>query len=211
MLKAENPKDISRKSKNTIRLYISENDFKKDQYQTDLEVWEAFKNGSTTAFSVIYENYIDLLFRYGNKLIGQQEIIEDCLHNFFVDLWKKREVLGNVSNIKAYLLTGFRRRLLVEIKQNRKKLWAEEIDNFEMRLKGTIQIRILTEEEETRLHSALNALSAQKREAIYLRFFNNLSCSEIAKIMGIKTQSVYNLISSGLKALQRKITEFIGE
>ena len=84
MLKAENPKDISRKSKNTIRLYISENDFKKDQYQTDLEVWEAFKNGSTTAFSVIYENYIDLLFRYGNKLIGQQEIIEDCLHNFLI-------------------------------------------------------------------------------------------------------------------------------
>jgi DNA-directed RNA polymerase specialized sigma24 family protein len=40
--------------------------------------------------------------------------VKDNLHDFFVDLWSKREGLGEVKNLKAYLLISLRRRLFRE-------------------------------------------------------------------------------------------------
>ncbi|GJM29035.1 MAG: DNA-directed RNA polymerase sigma-70 factor [Cyclobacteriaceae bacterium] len=172
--------------------------------QQDEELWSAFKQGSLIAYKFIYEQNIDPLFQYGNSIIADSELVADCVQDLFVDLYRRRSNLGEVHNIKGYLLISFRRRLFDSLKKQKKNLHVEQY-GFEILMSESIGEINLADEKKESIRSALNLLSYQRREAIYLRFFNDLSCADIGKIMGIKTQSVYNLLSSGLKTIKETV------
>ena len=172
--------------------------------QTDAELWNAFKKGSLTAYKSIYEQHVDALFEYGNTVAPESDMVTDCIQDMFVHLWSRRSRLGKVKKIKAYLFITYRRRLLESLKKQRRNVNIEDLKGLEILAEEGADTDI-TNERQASIISALNALPLQKKEAIYLRFFNDLSCAEIGEIMRIKTQSVYNLISSGLRVIRDKI------
>ncbi len=175
--------------------------------QNDTDLWNAFKEGSLTAFRLIYEQNVDSLFNYGNKFTSYRAIASDCIQDLFVDLWTKRSKLGKVSTIRGYLFTAYRRRLIdLFNKQKKMNLQIEDLNGFAIFLSEPIDGWDLSEDKKAKIKEALNELPYQQREAIYLRYFNDLSCAEVGVIMGIKTQSVYNLISSSLKSLRTSMS-----
>ena len=185
------------------QMFVSERNSNEKNYHLDKEIWNAFKGGSLTAYKLIYEKHIDLLFNYGNKITQHSELVEDCMQDLFVDLWIKKSKFGIVLNIKAYLFISFRRRLLDGLNKRKKRLGIDFADNLEFFFKDSFDSDLISNEKKTKLISILNALPPQKKEAIFLRFYNELSCAEISEIMKIKTQSVYNLISTGLKVMKK--------
>lgn len=189
-------------SKEGKQFFISKSESNEKHYQSDKEIWNAFKGGSRIAYRLIYERYADALYNYGNKITPYSELVEDCLQELFVELWMKKSKLGAVENIKAYLFTSYRRRLIDLIKKSKKEVWISSIDNLEILFNYTSESIVISDNQRASILKELNALSAQKKEAIFLRFYNDLSCIEVAEIMEIKAQSVYNLISSGLKILK---------
>ncbi len=186
-------------------VYINDGPLVKDIKQTDKELWTAFKAGSLIAYKLIYERNIDSLFKYGKTLAPFAELAQDGVQDLFVDLWNKRANLGNVDNIKGYLFISYRRKLLDLIKKQKKILNIENLNSFNILLTESNNDSHLSDEKKALILTGLNNLSDQKKEAIYLRFFNNLSCIEIGEIMKINTQSVYNLISTGLKTIKNSI------
>lgn len=191
------------------QIFLNKNATNNNIKQTDSELWNAFKKGSLTAYKLIYEQNIDLLFKYGNTIISHSDLITDCIQDMFVDLWDKKSKLGKVNNISGYLFISYRRRLLDLLKKQKNILNIEDIDCFKILISEPIFDMNLKDEKIDSIMLALNALTCQKKEAIYLRFFNDLTCPEISDIMGIKTQSVYNLISSGLKIIKNGIIVFL--
>src|SRR5690606_16005269 len=61
----------------------------------------------------------------------------------------------------------------------------------------------LMEPANTALKAYINKLSPRQREIIYLRFYENLKQEEVAELMGLNSQSVYNLQYSALLALKK--------
>jgi RNA polymerase sigma factor (sigma-70 family) len=53
-----------------------------------------------------------------------------------------------------------------------------------------------------RLNTLINALSARQREVIHLRFFDELDHDQIADMMGLNRQSVYNLLHETIRRLR---------
>ncbi len=190
-------------------VYINKGPLKKNVRQTDKELWAAFKAGSLIAYKLIYERNIDSLYNYGKTLAPFNDLAQDSIQDLFVDLWNKRANLGNVDNIKGYLFISYRRKLLDLIKKQKKILNIENLDSFDILLKESSSDTHLTNEKKALILTELNNLSDQKKEALYLRFFNDLSCIEIGEIMKINTQSVYNLISSGLKTIKNSVLVII--
>ncbi len=186
------------------QVFLTKNASTGNEYNTDVEIWTAFKGGSRIAFKIIYNNHIDYLYNYGNKISKNGDIVEDCIQDLFVDLWFKKAKLSIVINIKAYLITSLRRRLIDLLKKSKTEVGIESLENAEVVLNNALAADILSEQKRTALLAALNNLSPQKKEAIFLRFFNDLSCKEVGEIMRINTQSVYNLISSGLMVIKQK-------
>ena len=54
------------------------------------------------------------------------------------------------------------------------------------------------------MQKALNKLSAKQREAIYLKYYQNMTNEQIAEVMKINNQSVRNLISQSLGSLRKR-------
>lgn len=190
------------------QIFLNKNSVNNSLRQSDEELWNAFKEGSLTAFKLVYEQNIDILLNYGNKVAPYCDIATDCIQDLFVDLWNRRSNLGKVKHIEGYLFISYRRRLMDFLKKHKQNRNIEYLDGFEILLAEPINHWNMAEDKKASIVLALNALPYQMKEAIYLRFFNDLSCSEISEIMMIKTQSVYNLISSGLKVIKKGVILF---
>src|SRR5690606_23914620 len=82
--------------------------------------WKEFRNGSELAFTAIYKRYATDLYHYGERLTSNKEIIEDSLHDLFVELWRQRARYKPVRHLKFYLLKSFRHRLLKNLRRNKR-------------------------------------------------------------------------------------------
>ncbi|MDZ7690830.1 MAG: sigma factor-like helix-turn-helix DNA-binding protein [Balneolaceae bacterium] len=51
------------------------------------------------------------------------------------------------------------------------------------------------------------ALSDKQKEAVFLKFYSGLTNTEIAQVMDVNRQSVYNYIYRAIQALQSYMTE----
>ena len=83
----------------------------------DIQWWDNLKNGNSKAFRHIYDMHADALVRYGKKFTDDQGLIEDCMHDLFVSLWRQRENLGQTDSIIKYLCVSLRRDLIRKLKQ----------------------------------------------------------------------------------------------
>ncbi len=175
---------------------------------SDRTTWLALKNGDKRALEAIYRQEIDFLLAYGLKFSPDPSLVEDAVHDLFVDLWKQRATLGENDHIRRYLLVALRRRVVRQLEKRRK--WDNELapaDQLEFEADLAID-EVLVEQElagerADALKKAFKALSARQKEAIFLRYFQEMSYQDISTIMEINYQSVRNLVFSGIAALRK--------
>jgi len=169
-------------------------------------LWKSFLQGNKEALATIFLLFHDDLFRYGLKLAGKYDLVEDSLQDLFLQLWKNRQNLRPVDNLKPYLFKSFRNHIIDNIELQNPVVHIE-ID-FEHPFEVTyspedfiIQQQV-SEENQFKIAEALNNLSSRQREAIYLRYFEDLDFDMIAIIMDMNVQSVRNTLHRGLQSLR---------
>ncbi len=64
-------------------------------------------------------------------------------------------------------------------------------------------------EQKDKLQQALNQLTDQQKEVIFLRFYNGMSYKEIEEILSINRQSVRNHVYRGMETLRSLTTNEI--
>jgi RNA polymerase sigma factor (sigma-70 family) len=182
----------------------------KEQSLDDRTLWLNFKKGNDLAFSVLYNKYVHRLYNYGMHSCRDRDLVLDCLQELFTLLWDRKERLGEVTCVNFYLFKSFRRLLMSKLTVGKKILISlsdKEGQGFDF----TPSIEdVLVEEEweierNKKLRASLHALTKRQREAIYLKFFNQLSYHEVSKIMDLHVDSVYNLISKSVDILRKKL------
>lgn len=177
-----------------------------------INLWHEFRNGNELAFTAIYKKYVNDLYHYGERLTPHKELIEDSIHDFFVELWKQREAYGEVTNLKFYLLKGFKYRLLKNMKK-RKKLPLEfdisEDYDFEIVFSREFEwiTRQVSEEQKQQVLKGINSLSRREKEIITLRFYDGLSYEEISSIMSLSIKSTYKLLYRAIDVLRKHISK----
>jgi RNA polymerase sigma-70 factor (ECF subfamily) len=63
----------------------------------------------------------------------------------------------------------------------------------------------IDQDKQSRLQEAFKELSSRQREAIFLKYYQEMSYEQICEVMDINYQSVRNLISKGISDLKRII------
>lgn len=176
----------------------------------DEVLWGQFKAGNELAFSVLYKRYVNRLFNYGMHSCKDRELVKDCLQELFVRLWSKRETLGVAGSVNFYLFKSFRRLLISRLVASRKfTLPFQGTPDSVFEFIPSIEDSIIHDESKKQqleeLKASLNALTKRQREAIFLKFFNELSYHEVSSVMELHVDSVYNLISKALTVLKKKL------
>jgi len=175
----------------------------------DSELWSRFKKGDTNSYEQIVHSHYDFLYNYGLSLHHDGQIIKDCIQELFIKIWISREQLNDVSSIKYYLLKSFRRLVINSIVQERKVKSNiqthinENLVDFETSQEEKMISVSIDEENIKKLAEAIDDLTQRHREAIHLRYYQDMDYQQIVEIMGISYQSVRNTISQAIKALKK--------
>ncbi len=170
------------------------------------ELWTSFKMGSFDAFSLIYQNHSHHLFQYGFKIQPNKQILQDAIHDLFVELWASKSRLSQVKSIRFYLLKSLRYKLL-SVSQKQQKNSFVDIDDISDTLADENLSELLASQDIkiTKIKEALQHLPTRQKEVIYFYFYLSYSIQQIAEIMQINYQSVANLLQRALTALRKLI------
>jgi RNA polymerase sigma factor (sigma-70 family) len=157
----------------------------------DALIWLDIKKGSETAFEKLYDRYFPKLYNYGMRICADKALVKDSIQNVFVELWHKRAGLSEVTSVKYYLFTCLRRRLVKELCQKNKYIFGEELDEnycFEVSLpyESLLITSQVSRENQERLQQAFQLLTRRQKEAVFLRFYENMDYEHIAAMLSMK-------------------------
>ncbi|MEQ9289110.1 MAG: sigma-70 family RNA polymerase sigma factor [Cyclobacteriaceae bacterium] len=181
---------------------------------SDAEVWQKLKGDDKTALEYIYNQNIEVLYRYGHKFSNDRGLIEDCIQEVFLTLWERRFVIGDTDAIKPYILTALRRRMIRATSKNHIRIDRNfEIEEYDFHMEYNPEEKlIMTQDDEgkiKRLSDELNKLTIKQQEVVYLRYHCELNYEEIAGIMAISYQSARNLMFKTLKLLRKQFLQLL--
>jgi len=183
--------------------------FVKKELHTDIDLWHEFKEGNDKAFYLLYDEYVDNLYRYGSHFSKNKEFVKDCIHDLFLDLYKYRKKLSETNNIQFYLFRSLRR--IIHREQTRtvtfvdwERIYTPEDNPVFSHEDYLIAVETKAEEYKV-LNSAMKKLTGRQREALSLKFEHDHSYAEISEIMDISVESARSLIYLALKELRKCI------
>lgn len=168
--------------------------------------WQQFLHGSQQALSDIFLLYHDDLFRYGIKVAGNREMVKDCIQDLFLKLWKNRSNLKIVQTVKPYLFKSLRNHLVDSLEFQRPSLPLNDETLNVLEIVYSHEDFLIndqvTAETRQQVILALNKLTPRQREAVYLRYFEDLDFETIAHVMEMNVQSVRNLLQRGMQLMR---------
>ncbi|MCC5908611.1 MAG: sigma-70 family RNA polymerase sigma factor [Balneolaceae bacterium] len=184
---------------------------KEKSYQCEDLLWIDIQNGNEEALADLFLLYYDQLFNYGIKIIGNTEFIKDCIQELFLTIWDRRNYINEAYSVKSYLLSSLRRTVFRKLKKSRaiydrNQKYAESFSQEVLNVEELMVYFEVKKEKKIKLEKAITQLGGRQKEVIYLKFYDGLSNAEIADVMGINRQSVYNHVSGAIQSLQEFIT-----
>ena len=179
----------------------------------DQKLWQKLKRGDKSALADIYAQQVDALFRYGCQFTRDEGLVEDCIQDLFIELWKNRNSIGHTTAIRQYLLVSLRRKIVRQLQQSSQRQ-EKAVLNYQLdEVEGAPDQTLITTEsrqlQEDKMAQALAQLSERQREIIYLKYFESLNYKQIAEMLDINHQSVRNTASAGLKTLRKLLMNFL--
>lgn len=163
------------------------------------------KSGNKEAFGSIYKLYYEKIYRFIYYLVFDKHLAADLTQNTFLKMWhaipKFRTKNGT---IQSYLFT-IARNLVIDFRRKKKELTldlAQDISKDE-----DLITKISNGEQNEMLRDTLNALDEEERQLLILRFFEDLSMLEIAKVFNKQEGAIRVRIHRILKKMRQYITQ----
>lgn len=170
----------------------------------DSILWSQLKAGDKNALEQIYRDHAAALIKYGRKFSADGQLVEDCLQDLFIELWKNREGLGNTDAIRKYLLVSLRRKIIRALGHSR--IVGQEPEEHHFTAVFDIESQWEMEEWDNarrkQLQQALESLSKRQQEVLYLKYFMEMDYAQIGEIMELNYQSARNLAHRALEAIR---------
>jgi RNA polymerase sigma-70 factor (ECF subfamily) len=153
------------------------------------EAWQlvgAAQDGDTEAFGLLYDRYVDSVYRYVLFRVGDRNLAEDVTSETFLRALRRiTSVSYQGRDVGAWFITIARNIVLDHVKSSRYRLevTTSELDDNTEVTAGPEQ-EVLNEATYSELLRCVTMLNNDQRECIVLRFLQGLSVAETASLMG---------------------------
>jgi RNA polymerase sigma-70 factor, ECF subfamily len=161
---------------------------------------------SAKAKADLFYRYAPTLFAYLRQHTASREDAEDLLHEIFVAAlqWEPFDRLSATGQEK-WLWRVARNKVADTHRQNLRKpsLSLDSlVDQLYADEKQSPEYMLMRHEEYARLRAALEQLPTVQQEALRLRFGNELSCAEVAKVLGKREGALRSMLSRAVSRLR---------
>ncbi|MBL4677309.1 MAG: sigma-70 family RNA polymerase sigma factor [Mucilaginibacter sp.] len=171
--------------------------------------WGLLVQGDEQGLYACFNIFYDDLYRFGVSMYKNPELVKESIHNLFLELWRIQEKLSGVQNVQQYVLTIYKRILYKTYQQYSRDTFTTTLEEAEIESAAAEQpyenILIASQQDEIvkkRLQKALNRLSPRQIEIVKLRYFDEVSFSEISERTGLTERTVYNTLHNAMKILR---------
>ncbi|HEX6847553.1 MAG TPA: sigma-70 family RNA polymerase sigma factor [Chitinophagaceae bacterium] len=166
------------------------------------------------ALALLMHFYYSDLYNYARKFTRDDILIKDCIQEMFISLWQRRETATNILSPRYYFLRAIKNKMLKSLYKNRNIdfiLPPDATDSYyEFSLEQIIIEKQISEEKTQKLKKILLKLSRKQKEIVYLKYYQDLDHAQIAELMNLSRQSVYNLLHEAIHRLRNLLkTDFI--
>ncbi|MFY0686745.1 MAG: sigma-70 family RNA polymerase sigma factor [Cyclobacteriaceae bacterium] len=177
-------------------------DFNTKSTKSLIVLWEQLKHGERDGFLELYELLYQELYVFGIKLVADREQVKDSLHQFFLELWDRRDELGEVNFVRAYLFKYFKRMLLRNYSTQLRRPENDAFIGHDLSYEALLIKNQSSIEKSLKLQESLKELSNKQLQVIRLKYFEGHTIEEIAEITSSEKRTVYNHIYEAMKKLK---------
>ncbi len=169
------------------------------------------KQSLKQTFEAIYKAESDAVFRFCLVKVSDREQALDITQETFTRLWQSINKDTKLTNERAFIFT-IANHLIIDWYRKKKSLSLDDMtgeengepyEPFDDMAHDNIKI----EAEGRFLLNKINDLGDSYRQAVYLRFVEGLSPSEISKVLGLSVNATSVRITRGIEEL-RKLTGY---
>ena len=177
------------------------------KHLTDSQLIQLLKDDDEAAFAEIYKRYAKNLADFTASKLFNLEDAQDIIHDLFVKLWEDRKQLNITSNLKTYLFTITRHRIIDKIRRNiTREEYAAMLQSLVNAYQPNVEQQIAAKELQQTIKNSLNELSPKVKEIYQLSREENLSIPEIAEKLQLSEQTVKNQLSTALSHLRKSLS-----
>jgi RNA polymerase sigma-70 factor (ECF subfamily) len=180
------------------------------------EVWalvERAQAGEAEAFGLIYDRYVDTVFRFVYFRVGSRQLAEDLTADTFLRALKR---IGSFTwqgrDLGAWLVTIARNLVADHFKSGRYRLEVTtgdvlDADREDRGPEGSPEAAVVDHITNVALLTAVKRLNPEQQECIVLRFLQGFSVAETAQAMGKNEGAIKALQYRAVRALARLLPE----
>jgi RNA polymerase sigma-70 factor (ECF subfamily) len=167
------------------------------------------KTGDADAFGMLYDRYLDLVYRYVYFRVGSHALAEDIASETFL---RALRGIGDFTwqgrDFGAWLVTIARNLVADHFKSGRYRLEVSTAEVLDTPLDGPHipENVVVTNMVNQRVLQAVRELGPEQQECVVLRFLHGMSLAETALIMGKKSGAIKALQFRATRALARALS-----
>lgn len=165
---------------------------------SDDKLVEQIKCGDEQAAEELITRYYASILRYCRWHCSSVEKAEDLTQETFYKLFKNISGYKGRRKFKAYLYT-IANRLCIDESRKTPLYPLEDEESIVDECNEILRL-----EDKAEVNYLLSTLSLEQREAIILRFGEQLEFHEIAKVMGCNMRTAQSRVRNGLKIMRKE-------
>jgi len=177
------------------------------QLLNEQELITQAQRGDEGAITILYETHVDAIFEYVRYRVDSQSTADDLTSEVFLRMVRGLAGYHNQGvPFRAWLFRIAANLVVDYYRQHKESHDISLLDNHESDDVDPFD-RLVQSEDQLRLHRAIRALPEGYQNLLLLRFVENLSHTEIAKIMNKSAESLRSMQHRALKALAGQFEE----
>jgi RNA polymerase sigma-70 factor, ECF subfamily len=157
--------------------------------------------GDRLAFEELIVGYGPGLRYFLEKMLGDSHAAEDLFQEVWLDVFRGIAKLTDPQAFPAWLYRIARNRVYAELRRRRPK--TRPVDEIDFAPSEEANEPEFTAEDAARVHEALDQLAPEHREVVLLRFLEEMTYDDIARVTGRQPGTVKSRLYYAKQALRR--------
>lgn len=178
----------------------------KDVPYNEKELLEKCAAGDTKAFRILFDYYWNNMYANALHFMKSEQAAQDITQEVFIKIWVNRTKLKEVRDFAPYLYRVSKNLILDEFKKRVLPIIDQPFyDLFLISDLPTPQNLLEFKEVEKQIHTAIEVLPTQLRQAFKLSRFDGLTHDQISKKMNITKITSQNYIARSLQLIRKHL------
>lgn len=174
--------------------------------QTDENLIKEILKGNESAMEILVKRYYDLVHSYIYRTTNDYNISYDITQDVFIKMMKNLDKYNSKhGKFQSWLL-----KISVNTTKDyfRSKTYTQrsesyDIENHQIEDKSNVIDIVSKKEESIKIKEAIEKLPNRQKEAILLKYYNDLKIKEISNITGDNENTIKSRLFNGVKNLKK--------